>query len=301
VLAQLLKLVINALHDGQCCEVLSMDAYHHYNSYLDSHTIPEGQPNAGAPLRSIKGFPITIDARSFAADLAKVKYARGDEQVRLPMYDRTRHDPRPDAVCIMPRHQIVLVEGLFLLRGGGGGSSSGDTDDNALLPGDNSVQNDSGWDSVRQTMDFTVLLQLPIDESRRRVVERKMASGRTREAAEQHFDKVDAPTIQGIEELERRRREESIRTGSDEGLETLGADLVLDLAPATANAHYSGGIELSAHAATREDTGEVSAHVSYSAGNSGGWHARLPAAACAGLVVTAARASSLVPALASRG
>jgi len=43
----------------------------------------------------------------------------------LPEYDRRVHDPVDDRVQVLPRHRVVIVEGLYLLVGAGDASKAG--------------------------------------------------------------------------------------------------------------------------------------------------------------------------------
>jgi pantothenate kinase len=81
------------------------------------------------PLRSIKGFPCTMDVEAFIADLKLLKPDNDEEEdggtggdcsgngtIKLPDYDRTLHDPVPGRIEVGAHHKLVVVEGLHLLH-----------------------------------------------------------------------------------------------------------------------------------------------------------------------------------------
>ena len=83
------------------------------------------------PLRSIKGFPCTMDVEAFLADLKLLKQAPDNDEeddggtggdggcngtIKLPDYDRTLHDPVPGRIEVGAHHKLVVVEGLHLLH-----------------------------------------------------------------------------------------------------------------------------------------------------------------------------------------
>jgi fructose-1-phosphate kinase PfkB-like protein/pantothenate kinase len=189
VLSQLLCRVLRVLAGREVAVAVSMDGYHFPNAWLDAHVGSEG--GRDVQLRDIKGRPPTFDVAAFAADLARLRVpAAPGEEIRLPVYDRKRHEPVPAALVVQPQHAIVIVEGLHLLRP------------------------EPGWEEVHGCLDFRLLLELPLASCRARVVDRKVAGGRTPADAEAHFERVDRPTIEELREPAQRTR----------------ADLVLQLA-----------------------------------------------------------------------
>ncbi len=151
ILSVLLCRVLHALAGQEIAVPLGVDAYHFPNAFLDTHfEIEQGKE---VPLRQIKGRPPTFDAEVLVADLRRLRSSE-EHEIRLPVYDRARHDPVPGALCVRPHHRIVVVEGLHLLRP------------------------EQSWKEARDCLDFCTLLELPLETCRRRVVTRKIAAGR---------------------------------------------------------------------------------------------------------------------------
>ena len=146
--------------------IIGMDGFHKKQEYLLSHTavIDESE----VPMVKIKGNPITFDTEKLREKLAEVK--KGGK-VLWPLYDRLLHDPVEDAVEV--NGDIVLIEGNYLLL------------------------NTDGWKHLRDFADYTVYIKASTEDLRRRLVDRKSASGTPRDEAE-HFvetsDLVNAVT-----------------------------------------------------------------------------------------------------------
>ena len=175
VLAALLCRVLRVLEGREIAVPVSMDGYHFPTDFLEAQRGIENGREVG--LREIKGRPPTFDVEAFAADLRRLRSPLGDErEIRLPVYDRRRHDPVPEAMAVQPHHRIVIVEGLHLVRP------------------------EPGWNEVRAGLDFCLLLELPLATCRRRVVFRKVAGGRTPDDALAHFERVDRPTIEELQD-----------------------------------------------------------------------------------------------------
>jgi fructose-1-phosphate kinase PfkB-like protein/pantothenate kinase len=183
VLSVLLCRMLKVLTSQDIAIPLSVDAYHFPNAFLDTHVaVEQGQE---MPLRRIKGRPPTFDAGALVADLRRLNSS--DEQaIRLPVYDRSRHDPIPESLCVLPQHRIIVVEGLHLLR---------------LEP---------VWRDARACLDFCVLLELPLETCRQRLVTRKIAGGRPPADVEAHFDRVDRPTLEELRDPALRARADLI-------------------------------------------------------------------------------------------
>ncbi|MGK6311613.1 nucleoside triphosphate hydrolase [Neorhizobium sp. DT-125] len=97
----------DALHQallarGETAEVLPMDGFHMDNGIL-----------AARGLLRRKGAPETFDVRGFADILRAVRQA--DEEVLVPVFDRSREIAIASARPISPETRIVLAEGNYLL------------------------------------------------------------------------------------------------------------------------------------------------------------------------------------------
>ena len=95
--------VVKALKaKGESAEVLPMDGFHMDNAIL----IERGQ-------LARKGIPETFDVRAF---LDIVKAVRpGDQEVLVPVFDRSRELAIASARVVSPDHRFIIVEGNYLL------------------------------------------------------------------------------------------------------------------------------------------------------------------------------------------
>jgi pantothenate kinase len=96
---------------GESAEVLPMDGFHMDNAIL----IERGQ-------LARKGIPETFDVRAF---LDIVKAVRpGDQEVLVPVFDRSRELAIASARVVSPDHRFIIVEGNYLLSARENGPSS---------------------------------------------------------------------------------------------------------------------------------------------------------------------------------
>jgi pantothenate kinase len=87
---------------GESAEVLPMDGFHLDNAIL----IERG-------LLARKGIPETFDVRGFLDIIRAVK--RADEEVLIPVFDRSRELAIASARVVSPEHHFIIVEGNYLL------------------------------------------------------------------------------------------------------------------------------------------------------------------------------------------
>jgi fructose-1-phosphate kinase PfkB-like protein/pantothenate kinase len=173
ILSVLLCRVLHVLSGQEIAVSLGMDAYHFPNAFLDTQVaIEQGKE---VPLRQMKGRPPSYDVQALVADLRCLRLSEADE-IRLPVYDRGRHDPVPGSLCVRPHHRIIVVEGLHLLRP------------------------EPAWQEARACLDFCMLLELPLEACRRRLVTRKIAGGRPPSDVYAHFERVDRPTLEELQD-----------------------------------------------------------------------------------------------------
>lgn len=111
-LAAVLGRAAEAVLGRSALAVVGMDGWHWPNDVLDVRMTHDPQ-GLLIPLRQRKGGPDSFDVGSLGRALAALRQA--DESVRLPVYDRRRHDPVPDVLLIEPETRIVLIEGNYLL------------------------------------------------------------------------------------------------------------------------------------------------------------------------------------------
>jgi pantothenate kinase len=145
-------------------QCLSMDGFHYPNRVLDAQRITID--GAEMPLRRIKGRPETFDLPLLQQSLRAVQDGK---PVLWPRYDRTLHDPLPDAISVLSEG-ILVVEGLYVLLD---------------LP---------GWRDLRAVADYGIFLECPEDVLRADLLGRKLRQGRAYEDAAAHYDLVDQYT-----------------------------------------------------------------------------------------------------------
>jgi len=87
---------------GEKSAVLPMDGFHMDNGILEARG-----------LLKRKGAPETFDARAFIDIVAAVRKA--DEEVLVPVFDRSREIAIASARVIAPETRIILAEGNYLL------------------------------------------------------------------------------------------------------------------------------------------------------------------------------------------
>ena len=69
-----------------------------------------------------RGAAFTFNAQAFVdrmRDLAGAGTEGASAPVKLPSFDHGRGDPVEDDVCVLPTHRLVIVEGIYVLRGAG--------------------------------------------------------------------------------------------------------------------------------------------------------------------------------------
>ncbi len=87
---------------GESAEVLPMDGFHMDNAIL----IARGQ-------LARKGIPETFDVRGFLDIIRAV--SRADQEVLIPVFDRSRELAIASARVVSPDHRFIIVEGNYLL------------------------------------------------------------------------------------------------------------------------------------------------------------------------------------------
>ncbi|MGH1506452.1 MAG: nucleoside/nucleotide kinase family protein [Acidimicrobiales bacterium] len=146
---------------GERATVLGMDGFHLADEVL-----------AELGLSDVKGAPETFDPDGFVQLLDRVRSAI-DRPVYAPSFDRSIEAAVAGSVAIRPEHRVVIVEGNYLLMEG-------------------------AWAPVRPLLDLTVYLQLDGEERRRRLIERHIRHGRSRDAAIEWVDRSDEANARRI-------------------------------------------------------------------------------------------------------
>lgn len=114
----------------------------------------------------IKGAPVTFDLEALGKKIAELA---GGNMCTWPRYDRLLHNPVEDAITIAS--DIVLLEGNYLLL---------DLD---------------GWRELSACADYAISLSADEGLLRKRLVERRIATGVDREAAEEFVDFSDMANV----------------------------------------------------------------------------------------------------------
>ena len=134
-----------------------------------------------------KGAPETFDAWGYAALLARLR-ARVSHDVLAPTFDREDlEQPIAGAISVPPDAGLVVTEGNYLLL------------------------DSAPWRAVREQLDAVWFLHAPEQGRVAMLIDRHVASGKTRPDARRWVARVDRPNARLIEETAHR------------------ADLVLDL------------------------------------------------------------------------
>jgi pantothenate kinase len=120
---------------GESAEVLPMDGFHMDNAVL----IEKG-------LLARKGVPDSFDVRAFL-DIVKA-VAAADQEVLVPVFDRSREIAIASARVVSPDHRFIVVEGNYLLLSQG------------------------KWAELDGKFDYSIMLAPPIEVLERRLWER---------------------------------------------------------------------------------------------------------------------------------
>lgn len=148
--------------------IAPMDGYHLPNAVLDERD-----------LRGVKGAPGTFDVAAFASMLQSLREGR---DVRLPDFDRTIDEPRPDRILVPADAPIVIVEGNYLLV----------------------------WEEVADLVDLVGYIDVDADVRVRRLIARHVEFGKSPEQAQAFVHDSDERNTELIE-AERHRADLAIR------------------------------------------------------------------------------------------
>jgi len=143
----------SALHDslGGRAVVIGMDGFH----LAQAELVRLGRADR-------KGAPDTFDAHGYAALLRRLR-ARDEPLVYAPLFRRDLEEPIAAAVAVPSSVPLVITEGNYLLL----------------------------WPEVAELLDEVWYLDVPDDERRRRLTERRMSYGVDRDEAERWTNESD--------------------------------------------------------------------------------------------------------------
>lgn len=160
VTVAILHKIAKQLHFPFRLETVGIDAFHHKNDFLLTHTID------GEPLKAHKGRFDTYDVKKLAGTLQNFSVGK---EVSLPLYSRKIHDPIESAVAIRNEEPaLLLVEGLWILY------------------------DKAGWENVGKLIDFSIFVEADNERVRQGVLERHVRGGRTLEDASTYYEANEA-------------------------------------------------------------------------------------------------------------
>lgn len=162
-LAEFLQMLSASEHDVQEIQALGLDGFHYHSDYILSHNaVIDGEI---IPMKDVKGCPETYDLEKLKKKLNSIF----NENILWPVYDRNLHDVVEDAVRV--EKKIILLEGNWLLL------------------------KDQGWNELKESCDFSILITAKEETLKDRLVRRKMLGGLSQEDAERFYEKSDSRNV----------------------------------------------------------------------------------------------------------
>lgn len=138
--------------------VVPMDGYHFYKAQLREFSDPEEAFRR-------RGAPWTFDSEKFVKD---VRQLRESGEGKFPSFDHGMGDPVEDAICVTKEHQIVLIEGNYLLL------------------------EEAPWCDIKSILDLTIFLSADLEVVKKRILKRHISVGRSAEQAMERIETNDA-------------------------------------------------------------------------------------------------------------
>ena len=138
--------------------ILAMDGFHLDNGILTDRGILER-----------KGSPESFDLAGFSHLLERIN---AGEEVVAPIFDRNLDLSRAGAVAIGPEHDVVIVEGNYLLL------------------------RDAPWSELHRFWDMTISLNVPLDVLKERLVHRWLGQDFGVERAHAKAQENDLPNAE---------------------------------------------------------------------------------------------------------
>jgi pantothenate kinase len=134
--------------------VIPMDGFH----FSQAHLVELGR-------RDRMGAPDTFDTISLAHKLRLVH--QRTEQVFFPGFDRAREESVEDQIVVDPSHELIIVEGNYLLL------------------------EDESWKPIGDLLDLSIYVDIPDDVRLARLIKRHHEFGKSIEVATEWVDRVD--------------------------------------------------------------------------------------------------------------
>ena len=145
---------------------LGMDGFHFTAAYMNVTEIE--RDGTQILMRDIKGAPETFDVDLLIEKIREVRQEGTDWNI----YDRKIHDILPDYWSV--EDDILLIEGNYLLL------------------------KESGWTNIRVLADYSVFIDAEPYLLRERLINRKIAGGKSHEEAEKFFEFSDGRNIERV-------------------------------------------------------------------------------------------------------
>lgn len=145
---------------------LGIDGYHYTAAYMNITNIE--RDGEQVLMRDIKGASETFDMDLLVDKIRELRQEGTDWNI----YDRKIHDVLPDYLSV--EDDILLIEGNYLLL------------------------KEAGWTNVRVLADYSVFIEAEPQLLRERLINRKVAGGKSREEAERFFDFSDSKNIERV-------------------------------------------------------------------------------------------------------
>ncbi len=164
VICSMIEQFSRLLRGYPAIRAIAMDGWHLPNKVIQARTVRDEIGRIVA-LADRKGSPDSFDIKALARDLHTLLTSRSP--VRLPTYDRGRHEPVPDAILV--DEPIVLLEGNYLLLQG------------------------QGWEEVGDMASGAAWLDVPISLACRSIQRRHVAAGRSAREAQAKWLANDGP------------------------------------------------------------------------------------------------------------
>lgn len=170
--AQIAWMASKGFIPGSEAIALPMDGFHFPGHILNQKTLLMRNGDR-IPMIDCKGAPETIDVESLRGLLGHIR--RCDEKLTWPDYDRKLHDIVPHALRISASHNLILVEGNYLL---------------VKVP---------PYRGIADMFDLRVYVEAPGPTIVTNLMNRHMAGGKTVEQAKDWVRRIDLPNARLVE------------------------------------------------------------------------------------------------------
>lgn len=147
-------------------QALGMDGFHHYQSYIEKHTVEIQGKNVA--MKSVKGCPESFDFERFYSFIQKIK----QEDSWWPLYNRLKHDVEDNQIFV--DHKIVLIEGNYLLL------------------------DEQPWNQLKELCDESIFIETNEDAVKIRLIKRKMQGGARPHEAITFYENSDGVNVRRI-------------------------------------------------------------------------------------------------------